>query len=164
MLFERLATPRPAPKVTLKSNWLEQQQQQQQQQQQLTLIERVNSISKEIATWESKARVRDETKNATEVEITAGNSMRTASKVDVGTHLSEQEVMTDAFSNNEAKTQEIGRVKICSKKMCIREDPAKEKMVFSKESSRAVFEMDNVELIELKKSSIQCPSCLYYVF
>ena len=65
---------------------------------------------------ESKARVRDETKNATEVVITAGNSMRTASKVDVGTHLSEQEVMTDAFSNNEAKTQEIGRVKICSKK------------------------------------------------
>ena len=31
VLFERLATPRPAPKVTLKSNWLVQQQQQQQQ-------------------------------------------------------------------------------------------------------------------------------------
>ena len=30
---------------------------------------------------------------------------------------------------------------------CIREDLAKEKMVFSKESSRAVFEMGNVELI-----------------
>ena len=41
---------------------------------------------------------------------------------------------------------------------------AKEKMVFSKESSRAVFEMGKVELIELKKSSIQCPSCLHYVF
>ena len=37
-------------------------------------------------------------------------------------------------------------------------------MVFSKESSRAVFEMGNVELIELKKSSIQCPSCLQRVF
>ena len=42
----------------------------------------------------------------------------------------------------------------------MREDLAKEKTVFSKESSRAVFEMGNVELIELKKSSIQCPSCL----
>ena len=37
-------------------------------------------------------------------------------------------------------------------------------MVFSKESSCAIFEMGNVELIELKKSSIQCPSCFHYVF
>ena len=37
-------------------------------------------------------------------------------------------------------------------------------MVFSKESSRALFEMGNVELIELKKSSIQCPSCIHHVF
>ena len=31
VIFERLATPRPAPKVTLKSNWRRQQQQQQRQ-------------------------------------------------------------------------------------------------------------------------------------
>ena len=37
-------------------------------------------------------------------------------------------------------------------------------MVFSKESSRAIFEMCNVELIELKKSSIQWPICFRYVF
>ena len=86
--------------------------------------------------------------------------MRTVSKVDVGTHLSEQEVIADAFSNNEANTQEIERVKIGSNKTCVREDLAKEKMVFSRESSRAVFEMGNVALIELKKSSIQCTSCL----
>ena len=36
--------------------------------------------------------------------------------------------------------------------------------MFSKESSRAIFEKCNVELIELKKSSIQCPSCLHCVF
>ena len=90
--------------------------------------------------------------------------MRTFTKVDVGTHLSEQEVITDAFSNTEANTQEIERMKIGSDKICIREDLAEEKMVFSKESSRAVFEMGNVELIELRKSSIQCPSCLHYVF
>ena len=108
--------------------------------------------------------MRDETKNVTEVEIAAGSSMRSVSKVDVGTHLSEREVITDAFSNNEANTQEIERAKIGSKKICIRDDQAEEKMVFSKESSRAVFEMGNVELIELKKSSVQCPSCLHYVF
>ena len=37
-------------------------------------------------------------------------------------------------------------------------------MVFSKESCRANVEMCYVELIELKKSSIQCPSCFHYVF
>ena len=36
--------------------------------------------------------------------------------------------------------------------------------MFSRESSRAIFEKGNVELIELKKSSIQCPSCLHCVF
>ena len=40
---------------------------QQQQPQQPALKEGVNGISKEIATWESKAGVRDVTKNATEV-------------------------------------------------------------------------------------------------
>ena len=37
-------------------------------------------------------------------------------------------------------------------------------MVFSKESCRVIFEMGNVELIELMKSSIQCSSCLHHVF
>ena len=36
-------------------------------------------------------------------------------------------------------------------------------MIFSEVSSRAIFEMDNVELIELRKTSIQCPSCLHHV-
>ena len=31
-------------------------------------------------------------------------------------------------------------------------------------SSRAIFEMGTVELIELKKSAIQRPSCLHHVF
>ena len=78
--------------------------------------------------------MRDETKNATEVEIAVGNSMRTVSKVGIDTHLSEQEVITDAFSNNEVIAQEIERVKIVSSKICVREDLAQEKMVFSKEN------------------------------
>ena len=36
--------------------------------------------------------------------------------------------------------------------------------MFSQESSQAIFEMGNVELIELKTSRIQCPSCLHYGF
>ena len=35
--------------------------------------------------------------------------------------------------------------------------------MFSKGSSRAIFEMGNVEFIELKKS-VPCPSCFHYVF
>ena len=110
--------------------------------------------------------MRDETKNATEVEVemATGNRERTASKEDVGTHLSEQEVVTDALLKNKANTQEIARVKIGSNKICVREDLNKDNMVFSEASSRAIFEMGNVELIDLKNSSIQCPSCLRHVF
>ena len=36
--------------------------------------------------------------------------------------------------------------------------------MFSQESSQALFEMGNVELIELNTSLIQCPSCLHHVF
>ena len=36
-------------------------------------------------------------------------------------------------------------------------------MVFGEESRRGIFEMVHVELIELKKSPIQCPSCLHHV-
>ena len=92
--------------------------------------------------------MRDETKNGTEVDTATGKSERTASKVDAGTHLSEQEVVTDALWKNKANTREVARVK----------------MVSSEESSRAIVEMGNVELIELPKSSIQCPSCLHDVF
>ena len=78
---------------------------------------------------------------ATEVEIASRKLVRYVSKVDVGTHLSEQEVITDAFSNNEANTQEIERVKIGSNKFCICEYSAEEMMVSGKESSRAVWAM-----------------------
>ena len=38
-------------------------------------------------------------------------------------------------------------------------------MIFNEESSRAIFEMGNVELIKLRQTSatIQCPSCLEHV-
>ena len=60
--------------------------------------------------------------------------------------------------------QAIERINIGSNKIYIREDLPKKKMVFSQESSQAIFDMGNVELIELKTSMIRCPSCPHKVF
>ena len=46
------------------------------------------------------------------MEIASRKRVRATSEMDVGTHLGEQEVITDAFPNNEANTQEIERVKV----------------------------------------------------
>ena len=75
--------------------------------------------------WESRTMLKEETKNATEVEVATGNRGPTASKVDVHSHLSGQEVATDAIVKEEANAQEIERVKIGSNDICIREDPPK---------------------------------------
>ena len=135
------------------SNRRTQQQQQQQQPQQPILDKDVACIWKQRATWES--RVRDDTKHAKKVEEASRKLVRATSEADVGTHLSEKEVIADAFSSecSRCRTSKIG-----SNKMCFREGLAMEKMVFNKESSRAIFEMGNVELIELKKSPVQCPA------
>ena len=141
VIFEKLATPRPAPKVTLKSNW-QIQKQQQQQPQQPTLL----------------ARVRDDTKHAMEVERASRKLVLASSEAEADIHLTGKEALTDT------NTTEIERIKIgCPNKICIREDLAKEKMVFGGVSSHAIFELGNVELFELKKSSIQCPLCIHYV-
>ena len=44
----------------------------------------------------------------------------------------------------------------------IRNDLSKGKKIFSEETSRAIYEMGNMELIELKQTSttVQCLSCL----
>ena len=49
----------------------------------------------------------------------------------------------------DTNSKAIERIKIGSNKICFFEDPAKEKMVFSQECSQTIFEMGNVELIEL---------------
>ena len=67
LIFERLATPRLSPKVTLNSYW-QIQQQHQQQPQQPTLEDDIPSIWKQRATWQSRAGKRDDTKHAMEVE------------------------------------------------------------------------------------------------
>ena len=107
--------------------------------------------------------MRDNTKHATEVEQASRKLVQATSETDVGTHLSEKKKSSQMHSRTTRRiTQDVERVKIGSHKICIREDLAKEKMVFSEESSRAIFEMGNLELIELNKSSIQCPSCFRF--
>ena len=46
--------------------------------------------------------------------------------------------------------QQVNKVKAGSNKISVRTDLAKDWMTFSEESSRAINEMGNVELIELK--------------
>ena len=89
--------------------------------------------------------------------------MRIVSKVDVDTHLSEQEVITDAFSNNEANTQEIERVKIDSNKICTRDDQATDKKDVRQEIQPCRLRKGNMELIDLKNFLSQCPSCIPYL-
>ena len=48
--------------------------------------------------------------------------------------------------------KQLERFKIGSNKTCIREDVVKENMMISQESSQAIFEMGDVELIQLKQS------------
>ena len=102
----------------------------------------MNSTLKEIAKWESRSGTRDESRDATIVETASGNSWQTASKVDVDIDLRGQEVAQDAILQDEANTQEINRA--------TRNNLAKDRTIFSEESSRAAFEMGNVELVQLK--------------
>ena len=71
-----------------------------------------------------------------------------------------------AFLHDEAKMNEISekleKLKMASCAKSIRNDLSKGKMIFSEETSRAIYEMGNMELIELQQTSatIQCPSWL----
>ena len=170
LLFDRLATPRPAPKVTLRKNW--QSQQQKQQPQQPTPHTDAPGIWKQRATWESKAEVQDDSKHISDADPVLGNRQQFTSHMDVDSHLSDKVVTTNALVKNEAVKEEltdtitkaIERINIGSNKICLRQDLAKEKMVFGQESSQAICEMGNVELMELMRSMIRCPSCLHYFF
>ena len=116
----------------------------------------------------SARRLETHRRSGPSTEETGRNS---PSRMDVDTHLSDKEVSTNAPVKNKAvkeeftdtNTKAIERIKNGPNKMCIRDDLAKEKMVFSQESSQAIFEMGNVELLELKTSMVQCPPCLHYV-
>ena len=71
--------------------------------------------------------------------------MLAISEAEADTHLTGKQGLTDT------NTKKIEKIKTGSNKICIREDLAKDKMVFSKETRHTISEMGNVELTELKK-------------
>ena len=50
-----------------------------------------------------------------------------------------------------------------SRTKSIRNDLSKGNLIFSEESSRAIYEMGNMELLTHTSATIQCPSCLKHV-
>ena len=142
------------------------------QQQHSTSDTDVPSLWKQETKREDQAGAQDVKDNSTEADLAHRKLGHTTPNMKVDTHLGNTEVCTNALLKNEAvkeeitetKTKAIERIKSGSHKICVREDLAKEIMMFSQESSQAIFEMGNVELIEFKTSRIQCPSCLHNVF
>ena len=78
-------------------------------------------------------------------------------------------VSQDAILQDDEKMKEINKklekLKIESGTKSIRNDLSKGNMIFSEESSRAICEVGNMELIELRQTSAtaQCLSCLKHV-
>ena len=83
--------------------------------------------------------------------------------------LGEEGVSQDAILEVEAKMSEnnekLEKLKVGSCTKSIRNDLSKGTVIFSEEPRRAIYEMGNIELIELKQTSatIQCSSCLKHV-
>ena len=138
ILFERVSTPRPAPKVTLKSNWQSQLQQQQQQQ---SVCDDVSTNTRKFVT--DQTGIRDVRGYTTDY--------RTGTRKQFEIDLRVEGVSQDAILQDEAKMNEINekleKFKMGSCAKSIRNDLRKGKMIFSEESSRAIYEMGNMELI-----------------
>ena len=99
--FERLETPRPAPKVTLKKKWHSQQQ-------------HSTSSTDEPGPWklgtkkrEDESGAQDVTDHSTEADLATRKLGHTTSNMDVDTHLGNREVSTSTFLQSEAVKEEI---------------------------------------------------------
>ena len=131
VIFERLETPRPAPKVTLKKNW------QSQQQQHSTSDTDVRRFWKQGTKRDHQAGAQDVTNHSTEADLAHRKLGHTTSNMDVDTHLGNKEGSTNALLESEAVKEEIAktptkaieRTNSVSNKICFREDLAKEKMM-----------------------------------
>ena len=167
-LFERLSTPRPAPKVPLKSNWLVQQQQPICNEVVDHHLESGCKAGKPI--WDTR-RTRDVRGLTTGTGNSSGKLVQDPEpKVEqtqgVDSDLRLQEVSQAAIMQENARNQPAGE----QSKNWIKQDfysrRVGEGVIFSEESGRATHDMGNVELAELKQilETTQCPSCLKHVF
>ena len=142
VLFERLATPMSAPKAHVEVELAKPAAAARAAARSSPFHTQTYLVSGNRATWESKAEVQDDSKYIEEADQVPGNRQQFTSQMDVDTHLSNQEVSTNALVKNEAvkeeltdtNTKAIERIKIGPDKICFREDMAKEKIVFSQRS------------------------------
>ena len=123
-----------------------------------------NNVEKEVA----KPAAAFSSKRSTEVTTSPGQLGQINSDTETDSVLKKEDV-TDTISQTdavkeEANTEAIDKIKMGSNKICIRNDLAKKSMMFSPESCQAILGMGNVELIELRKTRVQSPSCLHHVF
>ena len=74
------------------------------------------------------------------------------------------EILSQLFEMKETnkKLEEL-RIGSCTKSIC--DELSKGNMIFSEESSHAIYEMGNMEWVELRQTSVtlQCPSCLKHL-
>ena len=75
--------------------------------------------------------------------------------------VSQDAILQDEEKMNETN-EELEKLRIGSCTKSIRDDSSNGTMIFSDETRRAIYEMSNMELIELKQTSatVQCSSCL----
>ena len=151
--------------MTLESNWHSQPQQQ-------SLCDDVSTSTRKLITGQSG--IRDVRGNATDGQTGTRKLVRDSEPVvdekpQFEIDLRVQGVSQDAILQDEEKMKDINkkleRLRIGSCTKSIRKDLSNGNMIFSEESSRAIYEMGNMELIELRQTSetIQCLSCLKQV-
>ena len=166
-LFERLSTPRPAPKVILKSNWHSQQQ--------LPLSGDVpSSFGKPVAVETGQRDVKGNTTEDPGLYSSRKPVLNSVPLVDRKSQfeidLRAEGVSQDAILQDEEQMKEIYKKleswELDHAQKSIRNELKKKgDMIFSEESSRAIYEMGNLDLIELRQTSatFQCPSCLKHI-
>ena len=151
--FERLSTPRPAPKIVLKGAWQSQQQQQKQQQ---DTSESASSSTRKLVKREEMERSAQSPVKKEEPEC----------KVDVRIEGIAQDVILkdeERMGKNPTSSGEIQEV-VHARNLFLKIWDSQEKSIkFSEESSRLTHEMGNTELYELGQASVQCHSCLKHM-
>ena len=151
--------------MTLESNWHSQPQQQ-------SLCDDVSTSTRKLITGQSG--IRDVRGNTTDDQTSKRKLVRDSEPVvdekpQFENDLRVQGVSQDTILQDEEKMKDINkkleRLRTGSCTHFIRKDLSNGNMIFSEESSRAIYEMGNMELIELRPTSetIQCLSYLKQV-
>ena len=152
MISKGLKTPRPIRKVTLKKN------RQSQQQQHSSSCTDVPSRGQPMVVKDHWAGAKDSLEISTEATTSLGKLGQNDPDMETDTVVKKEDL------TEETNTEAINKLEMGSNKICIRNDLAKKNMIFSQESCQAIIDMGSEELIDMKNSRIQCPSCLHHVF